>query len=68
MKGLSIRLALVVVILASTSGSFAIQPTPSASTNQSGPTLLKASLIVRANRLLHYWKAPEVDNYWSYRD
>ena len=33
---------------------------------QTAPTLLKASVIVRANRLLHYWKAPEVDNYWSW--
>ena len=66
MKRLSIRLALAVVILASTSGSFAIQPTTSAPANQSGPTLLKASVIVRANRLLHYWKVPEQDNYWSW--
>jgi hypothetical protein len=34
--------------------------------SQTGPTLLKASVIVRANRLLHYWKTPEVDNYWSW--
>lgn len=34
--------------------------------NQAGPTLLKASVIVRANRLLRYWKAPDTDNYWSW--
>jgi hypothetical protein len=33
---------------------------------ESGPTILKASLIVRANRLLRYWKAPDADNYWSW--
>src|SRR5258708_9986315 len=61
-----IRITLAVVVLASTSGSFAIQPTTSARTAQSGPTLLKASVIVRANRLAHYWKVPEQDNYWSW--
>jgi hypothetical protein len=34
--------------------------------SQTGPTILKASLIVRANRLLRYWKAPDADNYWSW--
>jgi hypothetical protein len=34
--------------------------------SQSGPTILKASLIVRANRLQRYWKAPDTDNYWSW--
>src|SRR5258708_12310636 len=33
---------------------------------QTGPALLKASVIVRANRLLRYWKAPDTDNYWSW--
>lgn len=33
---------------------------------QSAPTILKASLIVRANRLQRYWKAPDTDNYWSW--
>jgi hypothetical protein len=33
---------------------------------QTSPTLLKASVIVRANRLLRYWKAPDQDNYWSW--
>jgi hypothetical protein len=33
---------------------------------QTGPTLLKASIIVRANRLVRYWKAPDADNYWSW--
>jgi hypothetical protein len=37
-----------------------------AAVNQTGPTILKASLIVRANRLLRYWKAPDADNYWSW--
>ena len=58
--------ALVVIIFALISGSLAARPTISARTSQSGPTLLKASLIVRANRLLHYWKVPEQDNYWSW--
>src|SRR5258708_13918606 len=34
---------------------------------QTGPALLKASVIVRANRLLRYWKAPDSDNYWGWR-
>jgi hypothetical protein len=33
---------------------------------QSGPTLLKYSVQVTANRLLRYWKAPDTDNYWSW--
>jgi len=60
------RLVLTTVILTSLPSSFAIQPTTSARTIQAGPTLLKASVIVRANRLLHYWKVPEQDNYWSW--
>jgi hypothetical protein len=27
---------------------------------------LKASIIVRANRLQRFWKAPDTDNYWSW--
>jgi hypothetical protein len=57
---LAISVALMVAMI---SGSFA---RPAAITNQSGPTLLKASVIVRANRLLRYWKAPDADNYWSW--
>jgi len=37
-----------------------------AGANQAAPTLLKASIIVRANRLKRYWKAPEMDDYWSW--
>lgn len=33
---------------------------------QAGPTLLKASLAIRANRLKRYWKAPDTDDYWSW--
>ena len=76
MKRRSFRFAFFVVTLALTPSLFA---TPSATTlnfrhwtldgdvaAQSGPTILKASVIVRANRLLRYWKAPEADNYWSW--
>lgn len=42
------------------------QRTSAARPVQTGPTLLKASLVVRANRLVRYWKAPEADNYWSW--
>ena len=38
----------------------------SAAPVQSGPTLLKYSMQVTANRLVRYWKAPEMDNYWSW--
>ncbi len=41
-------------------------PLDHADTNQSGQTLLKTTIAVRANRLLRYWKAPEADNYWSW--
>ena len=33
---------------------------------QAGPTLLKYSVQVTADRLVRYWKAPESDNYWSW--
>ena len=60
MKALLSRLLLVAISL-SGAGSFA------ASSNATvGPTILKASLTVRANRLLRYWKAPDADNYWSW--
>lgn len=39
---------------------------PTRNYTQTGPTLLKASIVVRANRLQRYWKAPETDNYWSW--
>lgn len=60
-----IRIALVIVC-AIVIGSLPVRSTLSAPEVQSGPTLLKASVIVRANRLLHYWKVPEQDNYWSW--
>jgi hypothetical protein len=43
-----------------------ILPVSAAPVTQTGPTLLKASIIVRANRLVRYWKAPDTDNYWSW--
>lgn len=36
------------------------------SNTQSGPTLLKSSIAVRANRLKRYWKSPDTDDYWSW--
>src|SRR5258708_20303456 len=66
MKRLSLRLICVVVLLTLLSSPFSLSSHAGVPTNQSGPTLLKASVVVRANRLLHYWKAPEVDNYWSW--
>src|ERR1700682_1941105 len=78
MNQFKFRLALsAVVIFAMISGSFA-GPQETKTLNvghwtlghpapgQAGPTLLKASVIVRANRLLRYWKAPDTDNYWSW--
>ncbi len=62
MKRSSFRFALIVVVLAMIVGSLASNSKTLAQPTQSGPTLLKASLIVRANRLLHYWKVPEQDN------
>src|SRR5260370_10299308 len=61
-----IRIALFVAILAAPLGSFANEPSPSARTTQSGPIVLQASFAVSANRLLHYWKVHEQDNYWSW--
>jgi hypothetical protein len=60
-----IRIVLV-TICAIVTGGFPGRSIISAPATQSGPTLLKASVIVRANRLLHYWKGPEQDNYWSW--
>ena len=73
----SFRLALFIVVLSLTANLSASATTtrtldigrwtldfPAAP--QASPTILKASLIVRANRLLRYWKAPEADNYWSW--
>ena len=66
MKRFSFQFALVVIICAMAAGALPGRSTVSATTNQAGPTLLKASVIVRANRLLRYWKAPDTDNYWSW--
>jgi hypothetical protein len=43
-----------------------LPPISKAGTTQSGPTLLKYSIQVTADRLVHYWKTPDVDNYWSW--
>ncbi len=66
MKSHTLRVVVVVI-----AGWLALTPVvnparAAAHSNQSGPTLLKASIIVRANRLVRYWKAPEADNYWSW--
>lgn len=77
MKRCSFRLALFIVVLSMTS-NFSASVTTTRSSDfghwtldstvraQTAPTILKASLIVRANRLLRYWKAPDTDNYWSW--
>jgi hypothetical protein len=78
MNRFTFRLAIsAAMMVAMISGSFAglaakktldLGPSPldDAATNQAAPTLLKASIVVRANRLLRYWKAPDTDNYWSW--
>ena len=77
MKRLAFRFVLIVVIFSVNSGLFASPATTrtldvghwtsnNATVSQNSPMLLKASLIVRANRLLRYWKAPDADNYWSW--
>jgi hypothetical protein len=75
MRSHALRLALAAVTALSVLAPFvrpsavaatARPPAIAASAVQSGPTILKATVVVRANRLLHYWKAPEVDNYWSW--
>ena len=65
MKVSALRLSLVVIVSALIVSSI---PARSVTTNvnQSGAVLLKYSIQVTANRLLHYWKQPEVDNYWSW--
>src|SRR5258708_32202154 len=65
MDGRLIRIALIGIICSIAAGSVPGRSNTSAE-NQAGPTFLKASVIVRANRLLHYWKVPEQDNYWSW--
>lgn len=77
MRRLSVHLLLIAIVFATNSISFAASSTTElldigrwtlgdTGANQAGPTLLKASVIVRANRLLRYWKAPDTDNYWSW--
>jgi hypothetical protein len=77
MKRLSVQLLLIAIVFATNSLTFAAPSTTEfleagswgldrVDANQAGPTLLKASVIVRANRLLRYWKAPDTDNYWSW--
>jgi hypothetical protein len=77
MKRRSSRFALCIVVLALTSNLFAGTVVTKTldfghwtldrfAPAQSGPTVLKSSLIVRANRLQRYWKAPDTDNYWSW--
>lgn len=77
MKRLLLQLSLGALVLSIVSGLLAAPSTTegketraatftSASPNQIGPTLLKSTIVVRANRLVRYWKAPEADNYWSW--
>lgn len=75
MRTLLARTTLVAMLLALSPASFAassgvktldVSTSESAGRAQAGPTILKASLIVRANRLVRYWKAPDADNYWSW--
>jgi len=60
------ELAKIALVLATISCSFVSPSTSLAHANQAGPTLLKSSVIVRANRLKRYWKAPDMDDYWSW--
>src|SRR5258708_29327831 len=66
MTRVSVRCALVIIVGAMIMGSFASPSTSHAHTNQASPTLLKSSVVVRANRLKRYWKAPDMDDYWSW--
>lgn len=31
-----------------------------------GPKILKSTLVIRADRMVRYWKQPDTDNYWSW--
>lgn len=31
-----------------------------------GPSILKSTLVIRADRMVRYWKFPDQDNYWSW--
>src|ERR1700716_2916942 len=66
MKVLLFRFAAFVLAVTLIAAVVAGPPANNAQAAQTGPTLLKASVIVRANRLLRYWKAPDSDNYWSW--
>ncbi len=37
------------------------QPAPAG-----GPTLLKSTLVIRADRMQRFWQQPNTDNYWSW--
>lgn len=56
----------ILILFAVCLSSGAPSPGVRAGTPQSGPTLLKYSVQVTANRLVRYWKAPDTDNYWSW--
>src|SRR5258706_13373135 len=66
MNKFSKQFALVILISAMITGSPASRSPSLAHTNQAGPALLNSSVIVRANRLKRYWKAPDMDDYWSW--
>ena len=60
-----VQFVLIVIVCAIVTGSRPARSTIFMPANQTGPSLLKSSVIVRANRLKRYWKAPEMDDYWS---
>jgi hypothetical protein len=79
MKRLSSRIESIALICAIIAATFAVpsaarasSPSPIthhsllSSNTQAGPTLLKSSIAVRANRLKRYWKSPDTDDYWSW--
>lgn len=66
MKSYAFRLSPIVILFALIVSSVPGDSARGANANQSGPVLLKYSVQVTANRLVHYWKQPEVDNYWSW--
>jgi len=66
MKLPAFRIALVVLVFSLIAGWSRDLAVTSVNANQTGPVVLKYSVQVTANRLLHYWRAPETDNYWSW--
>jgi hypothetical protein len=66
LKNVCSKSLLVLIIFTMLAVPIAAKPVTTPRIYQSGPTLLKASIIVRANRLVRHWKAPEADNYWSW--